>query len=259
MSHKTSEERMLEAYRKYCVRVCGEFREVFLESDEFKGFKEAWQAQEIRVGRAVKYWYKAEIKAQELAANACKKAGLDPFNLRHVMMALQCGEATVSKAMECVRLWVAGSFDPDADIAPHNVTGGEIGEDEMPIEVIAKLREEVKSQKGTIDYTAKMLNNAIVTMQAAWIEFQQGGKGMGWIDGFLDGPDLIPGDEEPYSDNPQFWYDANRSDPFPKCWCGNPSHILWMGYGYCSKEHSEQHKKRLEELDGGEFKLESPG
>jgi hypothetical protein len=36
----------------------------------------------------------------------------------------------------------------------------------------------------------------------------------------------------------QKWFDANRSDPFPKCWCGEPSHIYGAeGGGACCDAH----------------------
>ncbi|MDP3399730.1 MAG: hypothetical protein Q8R97_01265, partial [Brevundimonas sp.] len=61
-----------------------------------------------------------------------------------------------------------------------------------------------------------------VVMQAAWIEWQHGGGAelaMTWIHNTLLGPGLIPEDDAPYSKEAQAWFDANRSHPFPACYC----------------------------------------
>lgn len=86
---------------------------------------------------------------------------------------------------------------------------------------------------------ANTLNDAVVTMQAAWIEAQHGGgaeSAMQWIHNYLVPPGIAPGqfDEEPYCREAQAWYDSHRSDPFPVCPCGRPSNILSDGKGYCS-------------------------
>ena len=86
-----------------------------------------------------------------------------------------------------------------------------------------------------------IIHDNVVTMQAAYIEWQHG-KGaesaMEWIANSLFGPGQIPDEDEPYGKEAQAYFDANRSNPFPTCHCGRPSHILHMGRGYCSDEHA---------------------
>lgn len=90
------------------------------------------------------------------------------------------------------------------------------------------------------DTLSKIVHNMVVAEQAAWIEWQHG-KGaeaaMRWIGNGLAGPGHIPDETEPYGKEAQAWYDANKADPFPACYCGRPSNILHMGNGYCSTEH----------------------
>jgi hypothetical protein len=65
----------------------------------------------------------------------------------------------------------------------------------------------------------------------------------GGIENHLDGPDLIPGEDEPYADDAQRYYDLNRSRPMPACAiCGIPSHIGWKKLGFCSWEHERQYR-----------------
>ncbi len=86
-----------------------------------------------------------------------------------------------------------------------------------------------------------MFEDNIVVMQAAWIEWRHG-KGaeaaMQWIENTLCGPGLLPGGE--YSTEAQAYFDANKSDPFPRCFCGRPSHIAWMDQGFCSDAHHDE-------------------
>ena len=42
----------------------------------------------------------------------------------------------------------------------------------------------------------------------------------------------------------QAWFDANQSDPMPRCFCGRPSNIGWMGQGFCSREHYQEGKAK---------------
>ncbi len=96
-----------------------------------------------------------------------------------------------------------------------------------------------------------------VAQQAAWIEWQHG-KGaeeaMGWIQNGLFGPGLIPDEDEPYGKEAQAYFDANRSDPFPTCYCGRPSNHLWMGQGFCCQEHYNTRRAQIEaqQQDGKE-------
>lgn len=90
---------------------------------------------------------------------------------------------------------------------------------------------------------SKMIHDHLVTMQAAYIEWQHG-KGataaMQWIANTLDGPGLTPAVDEPYGTEAQAFFDANKSDPFPQCQCGRPSNIIWMGKGFCCAAHCNE-------------------
>ncbi|QIY81467.1 hypothetical protein [Chromobacterium violaceum] len=59
-----------------------------------------------------------------------------------------------------------------------------------------------------------LLHDNITAMQSAWIEWKHGqgaAAAMEWIENTLNGPDLIPDEDEPNSQNAQAWYDANCS------------------------------------------------
>lgn len=87
---------------------------------------------------------------------------------------------------------------------------------------------------------SKIVQDHCVVMQAAWIDWQHGRgavKAMGWIHNTLCGPGLLPDEDAPYGKEAQAWFDANQSNPMPKCYCGRPSNIGWMGQGFCSEAH----------------------
>ena len=97
-----------------------------------------------------------------------------------------------------------------------------------------------------------MLNNffhdMLVGQQAAWIEWQHGAgaeAGMKWIHNGLAGPGLIPPEDAAWAKEPQAFFDANRASPFPACYCGRPSNILWMGQGFCCREHYDAYRNSL--------------
>ncbi len=106
----------------------------------------------------------------------------------------------------------------------------------------------------------KELNHAIHNMvtaeQAAWIEWKHGkgaDAGMQWIENGLFGPGLIPGDTGPYSKRSQHWYDANRTDAYPRCICGLPSSICGHDkdhrvIGACCQEHYEIQRDKPKEI-----------
>jgi len=101
-----------------------------------------------------------------------------------------------------------------------------------------------KKRKDTLaEELSKVIHNLIVAQQAAFIEWKHG-KGadaaMQWIANGLSGPGHIPNPDAPYGREAQAWYDANRTDPFPTCFCGRPSNILAKGMGFCSQEHYNQ-------------------
>lgn len=111
--------------------------------------------------------------------------------------------------------------------------------------------EKIEIRKSTLTMLNNTIHDHIVVMQAACIEWANG-KGaeaaMRWIANTLSGPGLIPSNDEPYADNAQLYFNANRSEPFPVCFCGNPSHIAWMGQGFCCDEHYNEAKaKQVEE------------
>lgn len=87
------------------------------------------------------------------------------------------------------------------------------------------------------------LHDMIVTMQAAYIEWQHGGgaeAAMRWIANTLNGPGLIPDQDEPWGRDAQAYHAAHKSNRFPFCDCGRPSTILWMGKGFCCDAHYQR-------------------
>ncbi len=103
----------------------------------------------------------------------------------------------------------------------------------------------MSDNKETIKMLAGMHHDAIVTMQAALIEWKHG-KGaeaaLQWLVNTLAGPGLLPSPDEPWGKDAQAYMSANRSDPLPTCSCGRPSHIGWMDRGFCSDEHYREAK-----------------
>lgn len=98
------------------------------------------------------------------------------------------------------------------------------------------------------DRLSKSYNDLLVVMQAAWIEWTHGEgaeSAMEWIDNTLSGPGLIPDETDPFGKEAQAYFDANRSDPFPRCSCGHPSSRMGAAmsgerFGGCCHEHLEQ-------------------
>lgn len=104
---------------------------------------------------------------------------------------------------------------------------------------------------------ANSLHDNIVGMQAAWIEWRRGAgaeAAMQWIENALRGPGFVPNESEPYSSEPQAYFDANQSNPMPQCACGRPSNIGWMGQGFCSREHYNTARKAQSDGAIGESK-----
>ena len=100
---------------------------------------------------------------------------------------------------------------------------------------------------------SSFLHDEIVAQQAAWIEWRHGAgaeAAMSWIENGLCGPGHIPDEESPYGKEAQAWFDANKSDPFPLCQCGRPSNSLWMGKGFCSNEHYNEHRAAIAAAKG---------
>ena len=97
-----------------------------------------------------------------------------------------------------------------------------------------------KAEREHLKMVTGMHHDLIVTMQAALIEWKHGRgaeAALQWIVNTLCGPGLLPSVDEPYGKEAQAYMSANRSDPMPTCACGRPSHIGWMGQGFCSEAH----------------------
>ena len=94
---------------------------------------------------------------------------------------------------------------------------------------------------------AHIMHDQTTAMQSALIEWKHGKgaeAGLQWIVNTLMGPGLLPDFDAEHGTNAQFWFDANQSQPMPTCFCGNPSHIGWMGQGFCSNAHYDEAKAK---------------
>jgi hypothetical protein len=94
---------------------------------------------------------------------------------------------------------------------------------------------------------ANIMHDQTTAMQSALIEWKHGKgaeAGLQWIVNTLMGPGLLPDFDAEHGTNAQFWFDANQSQPMPKCFCGNPSHIGWMGQGFCCNAHYNEAKAK---------------
>ena len=102
------------------------------------------------------------------------------------------------------------------------------------------------SDKARIKELINIIHDMIVAQQSAWIEWRHGGgakAGMQWIENGLSGPGNIPDESmSKYYKDAQYFFDEQKSEPFPVCVCGKPSRIMWMGNGYCCDSHYEIHK-----------------
>lgn len=97
-----------------------------------------------------------------------------------------------------------------------------------------------------ISFDAKIVTDLLVGNQAAWIEWQRGAgaeEAMVWVQNSLMGVG-VPEEGAAWATEPQAWWDANKAEPFPPCFCGRPSNILTMGRGFCSWEHSDESKRK---------------
>ena len=110
--------------------------------------------------------------------------------------------------------------------------------------------EKKKSQPVSAEHYKIIVNSLhdnLTAMQAAWIEWRRGNgaeAAMEWIENTLSGPGLIPGPDEEYAGEPQAYFDANRAEPMPRCHCGRPSHIGWMGRGFCCDAHYQEARSK---------------
>lgn len=104
---------------------------------------------------------------------------------------------------------------------------------------IARLRERIK-------FDAEILHNTLTGNQAAWIEWKRGAgaeAAMAWIQNGLAGVG-VPAEDAPWANEAQAWFDANKAEPFPTCFCGRPSNIATMDRGFCSWKHRDEWKHK---------------
>lgn len=104
---------------------------------------------------------------------------------------------------------------------------------------IAALHERIK-------FDAEILHDTLTSNQAAWIEWQRGAgaeAAMVWIQNGLAGVG-VPAEDAPWANEAQAWFDANKADPFPTCFCGRPSNIATMDRGFCSWKHLDEWKRK---------------
>jgi hypothetical protein len=118
-----------------------------------------------------------------------------------------------------------------------------------------KESKEIQRLEKTLNDFGKVIHDMVVGQQAAWIEWKHGKgaeEGMVWIHNALFGPGFIPYKDDPYVKDAQAYYDTHRANPFPKCSCGRPSHIAWMGMGFCCKEHLDDAERAMQKEKGDE-------
>lgn len=104
-------------------------------------------------------------------------------------------------------------------------------------------KETVEVRKESLKMISDIIHDNVVVMQAAYIEWKHGRgaeEAMTWIENTLRGPGNIPDEDAPYGKEAQEYFSANNSNPFPTCFCGRPSHVLWMGQGFCCHEHCNE-------------------
>ena len=125
---------------------------------------------------------------------------------------------------------------------------------------VNELEHEIAAMKATAEKNdaksvelGKMLANIVhdqtVAMQAALIEWKFGqgvDAGFSWISNTLAGPGHLPDFDAEYGKNAQLWFNNNCAEPNPKCFCGNPSHIVWMGQGFCCDQHFDEAKAKAD-------------
>ncbi|WP_321878431.1 hypothetical protein [Paraburkholderia bannensis] len=118
------------------------------------------------------------------------------------------------------------------------------------LELTAEVRRLRKDTVRRLELTktiSEALHDNIVAMQSAIIEWQHGRgteAGLQWIVNTLMGPGQLPDFDAPYGKNAQLWFNEHQAHPFPRCFCGNPSHIATDSRGYCSEEHARQDATR---------------
>ncbi|MEN7429199.1 hypothetical protein VA599_00490 [Chromobacterium sp. TRC.1.1.SA] len=91
-----------------------------------------------------------------------------------------------------------------------------VGDSSYPdlLAAVDKLAAEANASQQAGEFAQLILHDNITAMQAAWLEWKHGAgadSAMEWIENTLDGPGLIPEEDEPNSQNAQAWHDANCS------------------------------------------------
>lgn len=102
-------------------------------------------------------------------------------------------------------------------------------------ETISRLRERIK-------FDAEILHDTLTGNQATWIEWKRGTgaeAAMAWIQNGLASVG-VPAADAPWADEAQAWFDANKTEPFPTCFCGRPSNIATIERGFCSWAHRDE-------------------
>lgn len=116
---------------------------------------------------------------------------------------------------------------------------------------------------GEPDFMAQMANDLLVTMQAAWIEWRNGRgaeAAMQWIENTLDGPGLIPDDDDPYINDAQSFHGINRSDKAPPCsHCGKPATAWGKDEASCAECQERKRLGLLHEPDGPAANTQTKG
>jgi hypothetical protein len=83
-----------------------------------------------------------------------------------------------------------------------------------PANELASLRAENERLINSLKACGRIIHNMTVANQSAWIEWKHGGgaeAAMEWIENGLDGPGLIPEEDEPHATDAQAYFDANKS------------------------------------------------
>lgn len=157
-----------------------------------------------------------------------------------------CGNCgTHSRMRFALEQFAATSTKPAGDMVNSAASGS--------VQGVAADSEREEGRTKFLKEITNMHHDLLVVMQAAWIEWRHGRgaeHGMGWIENTLYGPGLIPGEDEPYGKEAQAYFDKNKSDPFPQCFCGRPSNQLWMGEGFCGKAHYDERRASIASSGG---------
>jgi len=107
---------------------------------------------------------------------------------------------------------------------------------------VAEREQRIAALERRLQGDAKIMHDLLVGNQAAWIEWQRGAgaeAAMTWVQNSLMGVG-VPDEGAPWATEPQAWWDANKAEPFPTCFCGRPSNWLSRGRGFCGEAHMRE-------------------